>query len=189
MKLRAVIEIPLLPNVWQPKGSSRDLKQDRRELEGKLPVGVLVKSVQHVTDKTDMRAAFKRLLSWHTESTPLPFLPKHRRASGAMAGDEKAPFVSETFLYPLLGKDDARTLLYKLREVMRVAGVDMDDLEREVVAEQRVALEAAAKLSAVQEGRRKFWHQYAKGKGWDADELTSAQSREIRVARRAAGIP
>lgn len=39
-------------------------------------------------------------------------------------GDEKAPFFSESLLYNLLGKDDARTLLAYFHGVQRAAGPD-----------------------------------------------------------------
>jgi len=41
-------------------------------------------------------------------------------------GDEKAPFFSESFLYNLLGKEDARTVLACLGNFIRAMGVDPD---------------------------------------------------------------
>ncbi len=38
------------------------------------------------------------------------------------AGDETAPFISEGFLYPLLGKEDARSVLYYIRKLDSVIG-------------------------------------------------------------------
>jgi len=38
-------------------------------------------------------------------------------------GDEKAPFFSEAYLYNLLGKDDARSVLRVVRELLSAAGV------------------------------------------------------------------
>lgn len=37
---------------------------------------------------------------------------------------EKMPFFSETFLYPLLGKDDARSVLARISNLLRAAGLD-----------------------------------------------------------------
>jgi len=50
--------------------------------------------------------------------------PDFSTKEGYEPGDEKAPFFSETFLYLLLGKMDARTLLARLRRVCEA--VDMD---------------------------------------------------------------
>jgi hypothetical protein len=52
--------------------------------------------------------------------------------------DNGAPFLSETFLYPMLGKDDARTLLYYWRQLAKASGVPWDE-----VADQPAALAAA----------------------------------------------
>lgn len=38
-------------------------------------------------------------------------------------GDEHAPFFTESFLYNLLGKDEARSVLGIVRELSRLAGV------------------------------------------------------------------
>jgi hypothetical protein len=39
-------------------------------------------------------------------------------------GDEKAPFFTEGFLYNLLGKDEARSVLGIMRRLCKLAGVD-----------------------------------------------------------------
>lgn len=39
------------------------------------------------------------------------------------AGDEKAPFYSEAFLYPLLGKDDGRTVCYAFQRLCTYVGL------------------------------------------------------------------
>jgi hypothetical protein len=41
--------------------------------------------------------------------------------------DRDAPFFSEAVLSPLLGKDDARSLLAIVRRVAEEAGVEMDE--------------------------------------------------------------
>jgi len=46
-------------------------------------------------------------------------------------GDEDAPFFSEAYLYNLLGKENARTVLAGLRQICEAAGLDMYDLEVE----------------------------------------------------------
>lgn len=45
-------------------------------------------------------------------------------------GDEKAPFFSETFLYNLLGKDDARTLRGLIANVCKAVGLEFREVER-----------------------------------------------------------
>lgn len=39
-------------------------------------------------------------------------------------GDEKAPFFTEAFLYNLLGKDEARSVLGIIRRLSKLAGVE-----------------------------------------------------------------
>ena len=57
----------------------------------------------------------KKLLEW----TPSCFeLPKDSKMYEE--GDESSPFFSETYLYNLLGKEDARTLLSLLKKVLGV---------------------------------------------------------------------
>lgn len=56
------------------------------------------------------------------EDTPIPFWPEHRCESGAEEGDRDAPFMSEALLYPLLGKEDARTLLARYEELVAALG-------------------------------------------------------------------
>jgi len=41
--------------------------------------------------------------------------------------DEKAPFFSESYLYNLLGKEEARTLLALMRPVWDLAGIKRED--------------------------------------------------------------
>ena len=58
------------------------------------------------------------------EFTPgdLPKSCKNKR-DGYEKGDETCPFFSETYLYNLLGKEDARTLLAFMRPVWEDAGI------------------------------------------------------------------
>lgn len=44
-------------------------------------------------------------------------------------GDENAPFYSEAYLYSLLGKEDARTILYSLQNLIRADGLDPNELQ------------------------------------------------------------
>lgn len=43
-------------------------------------------------------------------------------------GDEFTPFFSEKFLYNLLGKQDARSVLYYMREALKLAGAKEEEL-------------------------------------------------------------
>ena len=52
-------------------------------------------------------ARWERLLAWTPEQTP----PHFKERDGYEDGDEDSPFLSEAYLYNLLGKEDARTLL------------------------------------------------------------------------------
>lgn len=61
----------------------------------------------------------------------------------ASPGDEDAPFLSEGYLYPLLGKDEARTVLAMHQRVVRALGVD-EMTWREALAE---AYNARARIS------------------------------------------
>lgn len=70
------------------------------------------------------REALKALYDWHVEFTPEGF-----DASNPMyeEGDEDAPFFTEAYLYVLLGKEDARSLLGRMRELRNALGVRRDD--------------------------------------------------------------
>ena len=54
--------------------------------------------------------------------------PKTYKELGYAKGDEKAPFFSEAYLYNLMGKDEARTLLGYMDKVCQAAGIDMDSI-------------------------------------------------------------
>jgi hypothetical protein len=43
--------------------------------------------------------------------------------------DPKIPFLTESFLYNLLGKEDARTLLALLRQAFESVGIDVNRLD------------------------------------------------------------
>ncbi|KKN38272.1 hypothetical protein LCGC14_0755110 [marine sediment metagenome] len=43
-----------------------------------------------------------------------------RQSDGYEAGDEESPFYSERYLYPLMGKEDARTILATLKTTIRM---------------------------------------------------------------------
>lgn len=79
----------------------------------------------------DMDAAAQlgeRIANFHLEGTTFWrefFIAEDKRCGGGMYAtrDEFAPFFSEAFLYNLVGKDDARSILGIIRELCRLAGV------------------------------------------------------------------
>lgn len=103
--------------------------------------------------------------------------------------DDDAQFFSETFLYCLLGKDEGRTVLYLINNLVRAAGIDPDSEEfikelnalydaraeeKRLNAErqanyqrrraERIAEEEAAKKAAKKELRQKMKTTKKKGK-------------------------
>lgn len=74
----------------------------------------------HGQGREEIGVALRHLLRWTPESTPKQFSP--RSGSGYSKGDEKAPFFSESYLYVLLGKEDARTLLGMFSELCERLG-------------------------------------------------------------------
>jgi len=67
------------------------------------------------------RTALARLYEWHAEfHVPEIFSDGNEMYT---PGDEDAPFFSEAYLYTLLGKEDARSLLSRMRELAQALGV------------------------------------------------------------------
>lgn len=64
--------------------------------------------------------ALKKLLTWTPEYFDVEQFKKNPHYE---EGDEKAPFFSEAFLYILLGKEDARTLLSLMKRALGIKGV------------------------------------------------------------------
>ena len=135
MKIKAVIEIAL------PKGDTGSNPESaKRDLQTSLPRTFIVKEASYVAEPEDLRAAFKKLLRLKLEGVPEHFT----KLAGYAKGDEDAPFFSEAFLYVLLGKEDARTVLSYIHNLIKLAGLDLYELKREVDAEE-AAEEAAEK--------------------------------------------
>lgn len=87
--------------------------------------------LEHVCN-ANLREEVKRLLKWRPESG----FPKGVDNEGDdRVNSPYTPFITESFLYPLLGKGDARTLVAFLRGVVEAAGLDMRALQKEVWAE------------------------------------------------------
>ncbi len=68
-------------------------------------------------DGTDLAEAFQSLKDYIPESTP-DVVREDSIASGWEPGS--VPFFTEGFLYPLMGKEDARSILAAIRKVQRV---------------------------------------------------------------------
>lgn len=83
--------------------------------------------------------AIKDLLSWTPEGVDLKAIgkltypPKYfpKKEYGEIVTDEdcECPFFSESYLYALLGKEDARTLLALLHKAFLSLGINTDDYE------------------------------------------------------------
>ena len=72
-----------------------------------------------MNDEQDYKNAVLRILSYRPG-----FLPKTEFSEDFYQnGDENAPFFSEVYLYNLLGKEEARTLLALMRPVWKKAGI------------------------------------------------------------------
>ncbi len=91
--------------------------ETRREIERAL-INV-VRLVQRAQDR-QFREAVRELGSWTPECVNEKVF--NLQNPYYSQGDERAPFFSETYLYSLLGKEDARTLLALMRPVFRAAG-------------------------------------------------------------------
>jgi len=73
--------------------------------------------------KDGLVAAWKSLLNFAPGMSPA-LIKQAKRDGYYQKGDENAPFFSEAYLYPLLGKDDARTILSIMRLIIKEQGVD-----------------------------------------------------------------
>jgi hypothetical protein len=62
----------------------------------------------------------QRILEWSPGHLPKSCKTK---GGGYQEGDENAPFFSESYLYNLIGKEDARTLRSLMRPLWKAAGV------------------------------------------------------------------
>lgn len=84
-----------------------------------------------------MKKEIKELLNWTPEGVdlkaigkvnyPEKYFPKKQYGEIVTDEDCKQPFFCESYLYPLLGKMDARTLLCLLERAFESLGVSIDD--------------------------------------------------------------
>ena len=74
--------------------------------------------------KTEAQAAFEMLVGNSVEDLPLKMVSNIMNGEEMYeAGDNKAPFFSESFLYNLLGKEDARSLLDRIYRLGESLGI------------------------------------------------------------------
>jgi hypothetical protein len=71
-------------------------------------------------DEKELEKALSRLRNLRLDRIPRGFNTK--KSNGYESGNENAPFFSEAFLYNLLGKDDARTILSAMEKLFKAAG-------------------------------------------------------------------
>ncbi|GIK38157.1 MAG: hypothetical protein BroJett011_19900 [Chloroflexota bacterium] len=92
-----------------------------------------------MTDQLELKQALKDLIGWSPEVLkPSDFLGvTGYPVEDITQEDDEANFLSEAFLYVALGKEDARSLLFRVRRVCEAAGFKMYDLEREIAQEKQ----------------------------------------------------
>lgn len=92
------------------------------------------------------------------------YLPDKESRDGV--DSQYTPFFSEAFLYPLLGKEDARTVLAILHTIIATSGIDPYEIEgiasRELDAEEKEAKEREAKRKERRKNRCRSTHSSAK---------------------------
>jgi len=81
--------------------------------------------------KEEAKHCIRDLLSWTPEGVSLEKIsrlnyPVKDFGKVFAKGDDACPFFSEAYLYNLLGKEDARTLLALMRKLCRSLGVEVD---------------------------------------------------------------
>lgn len=135
--LRHHREVPsALPKNWVVIGLRT---AERQWLRLRLTATQLAAHKLNAEDGQDLPTALARqawlcLLAWVPElNFPSDFATQRGYDPAEVKRDsDGASFLSETFLYLVLGKDDARTLLHsRLPALARATGFDLDDLERE----------------------------------------------------------
>lgn len=190
MRMRLVIEVPLAtPEGQDPGDFHPNLQYDTQQVDRTLPQDAIVISSEYVTTPEDMKATFKKLLRMKLESAPLRGF---KSSEGYSKGDEDAPFFSESYLYNLVGKDDARTVLGYLNHLAKMAGLDLHEIGREVnadlEAERRVEDERKERVRK----RREFAAGFAAQKGWKGDKsflgYPDEQWQQIKAALKEAGL-
>jgi len=192
MRMRLVIEVPLAtPEGQDPGDFHPNLQYDTQQVDRTLPKDAIIVSSEYVTTPEDMKATFKKLLRLKLESAPLRGF---KSSGGYSKGDEDAPFFSESYLYNLVGKDDARTVLGYLRHLAKMAGLDLHEVQREVYAEMEAERKAEEDRKARVAKRRAFIDEFAKKQGWPPRDSKTILGfpddkwAQIKVALKEAGL-
>jgi len=94
--------------------------------------------LSHVCNK-DFAKAWARLQELTTEGLDNGIIRAMRSSPYYAAGDENAPIFSEKFLYSLMGKEEARTILAVLDNLVRAAGIEPSRMLRELAKDKRRA--------------------------------------------------
>ncbi len=167
MRMRLVIEVPLAtPEGQDPGDFHPNLQYDTQQVDRTLPKDAIIVSSEYITTPEDMKATFKKLLRLKLESAPLRGFKSGDYYS---KGDEDAPFFSESYLYSLVGKDDARTVLGYLHHLAKMAGLDLYEVQREVSAEIAAEEKAEAERKERVAKRRAAVDAIAAKHGWKRD--------------------
>ncbi len=81
-------------------------------------------------DQAEVKAAIEHVLMFVPQDVPLQFTDpdvypygKKHFDKKEQAEDAKQPFFSEAYLYTLLGKEDARTLRARMRQLLTALGL------------------------------------------------------------------
>ena len=109
--------------------------QNREKAEGLLHE--FIQTIRNSDDQA-LKDSVKFLLEWTPESCPIQFTAEHNPyynikgfggedIQATLDEDSTAPFFSEAYLYNLLGKEDARTLLAMMRPIWLLAGIERID--------------------------------------------------------------
>lgn len=75
----------------------------------------------------EIMSALKSLLTFSIGHFPVTYYSLKDVSKAELKEDAKAPFFSEAYLYDLMGKEEARTVLYYIRNLCRVAGISDTD--------------------------------------------------------------
>lgn len=107
------------------------------------------------------------LALYQCQDAPMPFWPEHRAESHAEPGDENAPLLSEAFLYPLIGKEDARAIRGRFEALGRALGLDPADLRRRIAAARRARTRYEIRIPAShRDQRREIVQRLRKPRSW-----------------------
>lgn len=115
---------------------SKETADYLRKMGGDLSEGIEKATELHQKSR-GLKKAIKNLLAWVPgTSRPSDYAEMKGLTKEDVEPSDGIPFVSESFLYVALSKYEARTFLYLVGEVIKLAGFDMFELEMEVNQEE-----------------------------------------------------